>query len=91
LPDRLGGSLDRLFDDRDPLEQMLVEREGVLLGLGIENAILFSQPAGDDEELLVAAPAVVLILGIPRSTGLTQNRLVAAAGSGTEGRRIAQT
>jgi hypothetical protein len=91
LPDGLRGPLDRLLDDRDPLEQVLVEREGVLFRLGIENAILFRQPAGDDEELLVAAPAVVLILGVAGSAGLTQDRLVATAGSGAEGRRIAQT
>jgi hypothetical protein len=70
---------------------VLVEREGILLGLGVEDAVLFGQPAGDDEQLLMAAPAVLFVLRIPGSAGLTQDRLVATAERRTGGRRIVQT
>lgn len=70
---------------------MLVEREALLLGFGIENAILIRELPGDDQQLLVAAPTVLLVLQTAGTAGLTEDQLTTTGTQGTGRRGVAQT
>src|SRR5215210_3344413 len=61
--------LHRLFEDGDPLEEMLVEREALLGGLFVA-VLVVAQRSGQDQELLVATHAVFLIVSIRSATDL---------------------
>src|SRR5882724_2921006 len=71
LADGLRRALDRLFEDRDALQEVLVEGEALLGGGLLVTVLLLGQGAGEDEELLMAAQAVFLVVRIPRAANLT--------------------
>ncbi len=55
----LGGALHHLFEDRDPLEQVLVERD-LLLRPAVENLVVLVGEVARDHQQLVAAKLAVL-------------------------------
>ncbi len=73
LGDRLGRALDRLLEDRHPLEQVLVERE-VGFALTLEALAVGGGGARDHQQLLVAADADLLLDAVRRSAGLAQQQ-----------------
>ena len=68
----LGGALEHLFQHRDALEQVLVEREVVLGPLLLELDLLGAR-ARDHQQLLVAAVAVLGLVVLQRAADLTEH------------------
>ena len=69
LADGLGGALDRLLEDRDPLEQVLVEGEALLAAL-LVGLLLLAQGAREHQQLLVAADAEFVVVPVRSATDL---------------------
>ena len=67
--DGLGRALDRLLEQRDALEQVLVEGE-VLLELGEQVVALVAAAPRHHQQLVVAAAAELLVVGIAGAAGL---------------------
>ena len=95
LADGLGRALDRLLQDRDPLEQVLVEGEALLAAL-LVGLLLLAQGAREHQELLVAADAELVIVPVgcstdlavhPRPTFLPRTRRSRGPTCGPAGRR----
>src|SRR5205085_9941041 len=69
LADRLGRPLDGLLQDRDPLQKVLVEGEALLRALLVA-LLLLAQGAREDQQLLVAANAELVIVPVRSPTDL---------------------
>ena len=70
----LGGALDHLLEDRDALEQVLVEREVLLGSLLLELDLVGARPR-QHQQLLVAAVAVLGLVVLQRAADLTEHFL----------------
>ena len=62
--------LHRLFEDGDPLEEVLVEREALFGGLFVA-VLVVAQSSGQDQKLLMTTHTVFLIVPIRSATDLT--------------------
>src|SRR5258706_7224617 len=69
LADGLGGALDRLLQNGNPLQQMLVEREA-LLGRLLIGVVVLTQRAREHQQLLVATDAILVVVPVGRATDL---------------------
>ena len=70
---RLRRPLDDFFQRRDALEQMLIEREILFLLVLLDLVFLERRDAGEHEQLVLAAIAILAFVVVIRATGLTEH------------------